>query len=133
MPGLPGLSSVVIVDAAERAGEATGSTPFRYGNVLFYPELDNRVSQARRSELTFYFSVLPHEEPVPTAIVDLMQGGSIVHRNRIDLPDPDVDGRIQYAGSMPIGSYDKGVYLLRVTVLAGDKALSRTHPILLVP
>ncbi|MFZ0428835.1 MAG: VWA domain-containing protein [Acidobacteriota bacterium] len=132
-PGLPGLSSVVIVDSAERAGRTTGSTPFRYGNVLFYPELDNQVSQARRSELTFYFSVLPREEPVPTAIVDLMQGGSIVHRNRIDLPDPDVDGRIQYAGSMPIGSYDKGVYLLRVTVLAGDKALSRTHPILLVP
>lgn len=132
-PELPGLSSIVIVDSAERAGGAAGSTPFRFGNVLLYPELDNQVSKMQRSELTFYFSVLPHEEPVATAVVDLMQGGAIVHRNRINLPDPDADGRIQYAGSMPISSYAKGVYLLRVTVLSGDKALSRTRPILLVP
>ncbi len=132
-PELPGLSSIVIVGSAERAGGATGSTPFRYGNVLFYPELDNRVSKTQRNELTFYFSVPPHEEPVPKAVVDLMQGGTIVHRNRIDLPDADADGRIQNAGSIPISSYGKGVYLLRLTVLTGGKALSRTHPVLLVP
>lgn len=132
-PGLPGLSSVVIVDSAERVRGATDATPFRYGKVLIYPRLDNRVSKAQRNELTFFFSVLPRQEPVSTAIVDLMQGGSIVHRNRIDMPDPDADGRIQYAGSITIGSYAKGVYMLRVTVFAGDRALSRTHPVLLLP
>ncbi len=68
----------------------------------------------------------------------------IVHRDRIELPDADAAGRIQYAGLLPISSYAKGFYMLRVTVLSGfymlrvtvlsgDKALSRTHPPFLVP
>ena len=69
-------------------------------------------------------------EPVPERLGDRLYGIRLdtpSERGRVtaDLPAPDANGRIQYAGALPLQSFAAGSYRLKVTALTGTTSDSR--------
>ena len=133
--GLPGLSSVIVVQTAEALeGPAdTVESPLRYQNLLLYPNLGQPISKAEYPEVTFYFTVFPTGERPEEVFVDIVRGGQRLQTLKVPLPEPDEKGRIQVASGLPTGQLDPGVYTLKVMVPAGDKLVGRSCRFQLAP
>ncbi|MFZ0429121.1 MAG: VWA domain-containing protein [Acidobacteriota bacterium] len=132
---LPQLSSLMIVNAAERIGDHDrgATTPFHYENLLFYPNLSGYVSKAQNQEMTLFFTVYPGQASAGDAIIEILQDDQQLGRSQVPLPEPIDDGRIQFASSIPVSTYPPGIYTLRVSLPAGGKVISRSRTFLLAP
>ena len=132
-PTLPGLSSLVIVGDAEEidSGERAAQTPFFYKDLLFYPNLGDRVSKSRSPELTLYFSVSPAEEKPRQAWVEILHYNRRLGTSEVSLPEPGDQDQIKYVASISLQDYDPGIYTLRVSVPSGDKVVSRSRRFIL--
>ncbi len=133
-PTLPRLSSIVLVGSAETVGQQDmrAATPFHYGDILLYPNLDDRFSKAASDQMTFFFTVYPADADPTEAIVELRRFGKTVDRMRVSLPKPDDEGRIQLASSLPVKKYETGTYTLVVAIPAGQQVVARSCRFLLM-
>lgn len=134
-PSLPGLSSLMIVQAAETIGEKerAAATPFHYRDLLLYPKLGDRLSKTRSKEVMLYFTVYPNDKREHEATIDVFRFDRNLGRSVVELPAANGDGEVQYARAIGIEKFPPGTYTLRVSIPAGDKVVMRSRRFLLTP
>lgn len=126
------LSSIVLIKSAERLPPAEQSqNPFRFGEVLLYPNLGEPVPKSANKDLTLFVTIYPPqgENSVPKLNLEIAQSGHPVGQFSYNLPAPDPQGRIQYASVIPLDKFMPGEYELRLTVQDGQKTASRSEHI----
>jgi len=132
--GIPLMSSLVVVNSAERVEPGTPAAQglLSTGQLLLYPNLETPISRQSGGELPFYFLAYSKRD-IPEAFVELLEHGRRVSLNRVTLPAPDSEGRIQYVGTIPISELEPGVYTLRVLLPVGEQLIGRARRLILVP
>jgi VWFA-related protein len=127
--GQPRLSSVVLVGRAEKAppGDVQGDNPLFYGDTILYPSMDRAYRKSVTPNLGFFFAVygVPAGSTAPKATIELFRGDQAAGRVTADLPAPDANGRIQYAGALPLQGFAPGAYTFKVTATAGAATATR--------
>lgn len=124
------LSSVVVIKSVERLSAAEqSSNPFRFGEVLLYPNLGEPVPKSASKDLTLFVTVYPPqgENSLPKLNLEIAQSGHPVGQFSYNLPPPDQMGRIQYASVIPLEKFKPGEYELKLTVEDGKQAASRSE------
>ena len=126
----PRLSSVAVLRRAERLTpeEQKREQPFRFGELLVYPNLGEPVVKSAVQQLAFFFTAWPAKastEPLQFTVEILQNHRSLV-KTPGQLPAPDQLGQIKYASSFPLEKFPPGAYELKVTVGDGKNAVSRS-------
>lgn len=126
----PRLSSVSVLQRAERltAEEQKRDQPFRFGELLVYPNLGQPIAKSVAPQLAFFFTAWPAKgstSPLPVTIEILQNQRSLV-KIPGQLPAPDEQGQIKYASSFPLDKFQPGAYELKVTVGDGNSSVSRS-------
>jgi 5-hydroxyisourate hydrolase-like protein (transthyretin family) len=123
------LSSVAILKRAEKLPETERNTnnPFRFGEVLVYPNLGESLHKSTDKELAFYLTayVKRGTNTAPKLTVELLQQRRSLGLATLEMPKPDASGRIQYASELPVDKLQAGDYELRVTVSDGTSSAVR--------
>lgn len=118
-PGKPRLSSVILVGRAEKvaAGDNPGQNPLYFGDTILYPAMGEPFRKATSQALGFFFTVysVPASSTVRRATLEIYRDGTPAGQVATELPAPDANGRIQYAGSLPLAAFPPGSYRLKVT------------------
>lgn len=126
---LPRLSSLVILKRAERLPPQSNGrkTPFHYGEVVLYPNLNEPLSKNATKQLAFFLTAYaPPNGAGPKLLVEVLRSGHPIGRAAVELPAPDAQGRIQYASAIPVEKLAPGEYELRATLVAAATRVSRT-------
>jgi len=128
-------SSLMIVGRAEKLGPgAGGAKPLQYGDVLLYPNLGQPLTREPGQALTFFVTAWPAvARPGVEAQVEVVRDGRRVATTRATQLQPDADGRIQLASSLPLEGFAPGAYELRVTLSDGRDAETRTAAVPIAP
>ncbi len=126
----PRLSSVAVLRRAERLTpeEQKRDQPFRFGELLVYPNLGEPILKSSAQQLAFFFTAWPAKastEPLQLDVEILQNHRSLV-KTPGQLPAPDELGQIKYASSFSLEKFQPGAYELKVTVLDGKNTVSRT-------
>ena len=127
-PGRPELSSLVVVARAEKvpAGENTADNPLFFGDTILYPNMGQPIRRAGTQGIGFFFTVYGAGANAPRqATVEVHRDGAIAGQVPAELPAPDAQGRIQYAGALPIQAFTPGRYTLKVRIGSGAAAQAR--------
>jgi hypothetical protein len=123
-PGRPRLSSVILVGRAEKtnAGEQAAN-PLYFGDTILYPRMGEPFRRSADPAVSFFFTVYgaPPGTSGTKAVVEVLRGEAPAGRVTADLPAADANGRIQYAGGLPLNAFAPGSYRLRVSA-AGSEA-----------
>ncbi len=130
------LSSIVLIKSAERMpSTAQGQNPFRFGEVLLYPNLDEPVRKSANKDLTLFVTIYQpqSDQTVGKLNLEIAQGGSRVGQFSYDLPKPDASGRIQYASVIPLDKFKPGEYELKLTVRSGPRTATREQRVRIIP
>lgn len=134
IPGIeatkPRLSSVAVLQRAERltAEEQKRDQPFRFGELLVYPNLGQPIAKSAAPQLAFFFTAWPVKgstEPLLVTIEILQNQRSLV-KTPGQLPAPDELGQIKYASSFPLDKFQPGAYELKVTIADGKSSVTRS-------
>jgi VWFA-related protein len=133
----PRLASVVIIKRAERwvaDDDRTARNPFRFGELLIYPNLGEPLSKSESKDLPFLLTLYatPDAQP-PKATLEIAQGSRTLARAPLTLPAPDAAGRIQFASAVPIDKLAPGDYDLRVTATDARGSTTRSEHFTLRP
>jgi 5-hydroxyisourate hydrolase-like protein (transthyretin family) len=133
----PRLSSVVLIKRAERVSNAdqNSANPFRFGEVLIYPNVGEPVRKSVNPQLALFLTVYPSKETpaAPKIRVELLREGKSLALSSADLPAADAAGRIQYASTLPVERLQPGDYELKVTVRDQHSSMTRLEHFTLEP
>ncbi|MDT5155685.1 MAG: hypothetical protein QOH51_42 [Acidobacteriota bacterium] len=133
----PRLASIVIIDRAERAGatDKQSNTPFRFGEMLVYPNLGQPLRKSSTKELALMLTVYAArgEKDAPKLTLEIAQGGRTLGKGALELPAPDADGRIQYASTIPTDKLQPGDYQLVVTASDAHGTATRVEHLTIQP
>lgn len=130
--GLPLMSSLIIVNSAERVEPDSPAAQglLCTGEMLLYPNLETPISKQAGDRVPFYFRAYSPQD-IPEAYVELLEHGKRVSLEKVTLPAPDARGRIQFVGILPIAELQPGVYTLRVLLPVGDQLVGRARRLIL--
>ena len=124
------LSSVVVLKRVEQLGASDQNvkTPFRYGEVLLYPNTGEPVHKSAAKQLAFFFTAYPPKGSTvaPKLAVEVLQNGKSIGQTSSNLPAADAAGRIQYASALPLDGFQPGNYELKITVNDGQSGVTRS-------
>jgi VWFA-related protein len=130
-------SSLVVVQSAEPLDEPSKADPrpLHYGAIQIYPNLGEPVRRQAGKPLAFFLSAWPSAGgALAASAVEILRGqGESVVRMEMPVPPPDANGRVQLAGSLPIGTLEAGAYWLRVTLDDGVGRATRAASFTLAP
>jgi VWFA-related protein len=130
-------SSLVVVQSAEPLDEPSKADPrpLHYGAIQIYPNLGEPVARQSGKPLAFFLSAWPSAGgALAASAVEILRGqGESVMRMEMPVPAPDANGRVQLAGSVPIGTLETGAYWLRVTLDDGVGRATRAASFTLAP
>ena len=128
----PRLSSVAVLKRAERLSpeEQKQDQPFRFGELLVYPNLGERIDKNSAKQLAFFFtawSAKGSSSPMKVTL-EILRDNKSVGKTTGDLPPADTEGQIKYASSFPLDKFQSGKYELKVTISDGkNNATSSTQ------
>lgn len=133
----PRLSSVAVLRRAERltAEEQKRDQPFRFGELLVYPNLGEAVSKSQAKQLAFFFTAWPPKGFTGTLKLTM----EIVQKNRSlakipgQLPAADESGQIKYASTFPLDKFQPGAYELKITIGDDNNSVSRSTSFTVAP
>ena len=132
----PRMSSVAVLKRAERLSpeEQKRDQPLRFGELLVYPNLGERIDRASAKQLAFFFTAWsPKGATGPMKVtLEILQNHQPVGKTTGDLPPADAQGQIKYASSFPLDKFQPGLFELKVTVSDGKNNVSRTTQFTLV-
>ncbi len=126
----PRLSSIVVLKRAEQISKEEQKTdhPFHFGELVVYPNLGEPVHKSEVKQLAFFFTAWPARgSATPMKVkVEILQNNRRLGQTIGDLPAVDEQGRIKYASSLPLDSFQPGAYELKITVGDGKNSVSRS-------
>ncbi|HYX41704.1 MAG TPA: hypothetical protein VE821_08405, partial [Pyrinomonadaceae bacterium] len=133
----PRLASVVIIARAEQniALANESNTPFRFGQLLVYPNLGQPLRKSVAKEMALLLTVyVPRgEKSAPKLTVEIAQSGRTLAKGALDLPAPDDAGRIQTASTIPTDKLLPGEYQLIVTATNAQGTATRVEHFTIQP
>ena len=124
------LSSVVVLSRAERitADEQKKDQPFFFGELVVYPNLGEPILKSATRQLAYFLTAWPATgtaEP-HKLVAEIIQNKRSIAQTSAQLPAPDDQGRIKYAGAIPLEGFQPGAYELKVTVTDNRTVASRS-------
>jgi VWFA-related protein len=126
----PRLSSIAVLKRAERltAAEQQQDRPLRFGELLVYPNLGERIDRNAAKQLAYFFTAWPGKAATkPLQItLEILQNNRQVGKTSGELPPADERGQIKYASSFPLDKFSPGVFELKVTVSDGVNSATRS-------
>ena len=126
----PRLSSVAVLKRAERLtpGEQQQDRPLRFGELLVYPNLGEKIDRNTVKQLAYFFTAWPGKGPTKPLQVtlEILQNKRVVGKTSGELPAADERGQIKYASSFALDKFSPGVYELSVTVSDGVNSVTRS-------
>jgi hypothetical protein len=135
-PGRLRVSSLMVVQRAERAAPAEGAEPgpLQYQDVLLYPDLGQPIKRETGRPLAMFLRGWPASgRPEVAARVEVLHAGRPVAAAPPFDVRPDADGRIGLVSTFPVDSLAPGAYELRVTLSDGRDTATRTASLALGP
>lgn len=130
----PRLSSVAVLKRAERLSpqEQQRDQPLRFGELLVYPNLGERIDRNTTKQLAYFFTAWPGKGVTKQMqmTLEILQNNKTVGTTSGELPAADERGQIKYAGSFAIDKLQPGTYELRITV---NKEISRSTSFVIQP
>jgi VWFA-related protein len=124
------LSSVVVLSRAERitADEQKKDQPFYFGELVVYPNLGEPILKSVTKQLAYFLTAWPAKGAVePLKLVaEIVQNRHSIAQTSAQLPAADDQGRIKYAGALPLDGFQPGAYELKVTVTDNRTSISRS-------
>ncbi len=126
----PRLSSVAVLKRAERltADEQKRDQPLRFGELIVYPNLGERIDRNTVKQLAYFFTAWPPKgstKPMQVTL-EILQNNRQVGKTSGELPPADDKGQIKYASAFPLDKFTSGVFELRVTVGDGQNNVTRS-------
>jgi hypothetical protein len=116
----PRLSSVAVLKRAERLTpeEQKRDQPLRFGELLVYPNLGERIDRNTTKQLAYFFTAWPARGSTQLLkmTLEIFQNGHPIGQTTGNLPPADERGQIKYAGSFAIDKFAAGLYELKITV-----------------
>ena len=126
----PRLSSVAVLKRAERLtpGEQQQDRPLRFGELLVYPNLGEKIDRNAAKQLAYFFTAWPGKGAIKPLQVtlEILQSNRSIGKTSGELPPADEHGQIKYASSFPLDKFSPGVFELKVTVSDGVNSVSRS-------
>jgi hypothetical protein len=124
----PRLSSVTMLKRAERLSpeEQKRDQPLRFGELLVYPNLGERIDRSTTKQLAYCFTAWPVKgstKPLQMTL-EILQNGRQIGATTGELPRADERGEIKYAGSFAIDKFAAGTYELKITVGGVNRSTS---------
>jgi VWFA-related protein len=132
----PRLSSVAVLKRADRLTpeEQQQERPLRFGELLIYPNLGERIDRNAAKQLAYFFTAWPGKnatKPLQVTL-EILQNNRLVGKTSGELPLADDRGQIKYASSFSLDKFAPGVFELKVTVGDGVNSTSRSTTFSLV-
>ena len=126
----PHLSTLAILRRAERLTpeEQKRDQPFRFGELLVYPNLGEPILKSVAKQLAFFLTAWPAKGST-TALqltVEILQNNRSLGKTAGQLPAADELGQIKYASSFPLDKFQPGAYELKVTIADDKNSVSRS-------
>jgi VWFA-related protein len=130
----PRLSSLAVLKRAEKLTpeEQKRDRPFRFGELLVYPDLGKAISK-KAGQLAFFLTVWPPKGSTATLTFVVLKNGRGIGKSSAQLPAPDEQGRIKYASSFSLNDFEPGSYELQVIVSDGKNSATRSTNFTLTP
>jgi len=130
----PRLSSVAVLKRAERlsVAEQLRDQPLRFGELLVYPNLGERIDRNTTKQLAYFFTAWPGKgmtKPMQMTL-EILQNDRQVGTTSGELPPADEHGQVKYAGSFAIDKFQPGRYELKITV---NGQISRSTSFVIAP
>src|SRR6185369_7496671 len=124
------LSSVAVLKRAERLTpeEQKRDQPLRFGELLVYPNLGERIDRSTAKQLAYFFTAWPAKgatKPLQMKLEILQNNQSLGTTGGV-LPAADEHGQIKYAASFAIDKFPAGIYELRITVSDGQSSATQS-------
>jgi VWFA-related protein len=124
------LSGVVVLSRAERitANEQKRDHPFYFGELVVYPNLGEPILKSVTKQLAYFLTAWPAQggaEPLKL-VAEILKNRRSIAQTSAQLPAADDQGRIKYAGALPLDAFQAGNYELKVTVTDNRTSLSRS-------
>jgi VWFA-related protein len=133
----PRLSSVVVLKRAERitTNEQKVDQPFHFGELVVYPNLGEPISRSSVQQLAFFLTAWPAKGSAESLQlkVEILQKSRSLAQTSAPLPAVDAQGRIKYASSLPLESFQPGDYELKVTVSDSKNSVNRSTQFTIKP
>jgi hypothetical protein len=131
------VSSVVTLSRAERitAEEQKKDQPFYFGELAIYPNLGQPISKAVTKQLAYFVTAWPakgEQKPLKLA-AEIVQNTRSIAQTSAQLPAADDQGRIKYAGALPLDGFEPGAYELKITVTDSRASVSRSTTFKITP
>lgn len=119
-----GLSAITLV---RRLEDAQGEDPFVVGTKRAVPTLVDRVPVGGKNALSFFFTLYPVAGGEKTdAVVEFFLEDKLVGGGKVELPAVQADGRIPYIATIPLQSFQPGLYEVKVRALQGQQAVQQS-------
>jgi VWFA-related protein len=123
-PSMSNMTIVRRVEAAPETPEADDPLIVPSGKVV--PTLADALPSGVPAQLFLKAYPDPANSAKTELIVDLLQNGKVVSRNRMDLPPAGATGELAYFANIPLASVQPGQYELRTALVQGDKGARRS-------
>jgi hypothetical protein len=124
IPGIdetkPRISSVSVLRRAEQLTpeEQKRDQPFRFGELLVYPNLGETILKSQAKQLAYFFTAWGPKGSTTSLklTLEIFQGNRSLAKTSGKLPAADEKGQIKYASSFPLDKFQPGTYQLKITV-----------------
>ena len=124
------MSSVAIMRRVEHlsAADKKMDNPFHYKEVLIYPNLGAPLIKSTAKQVAFFCTVYPARgaTTAPSINIKVLSEGNVVFDRPGTLAAADANGRIQFAGALPLEAFPPGSYELQLAVTDGHTSISRS-------
>jgi VWFA-related protein len=133
----PRLSTVTLIRRAERLTpeEQKRPQPFRFGELLVYPNLGEPVLKSAAKEVAFFITAWPAKGSTAQLQlnIEILQNHKSLGKTSGQLPAADAQGEIKYASTFPLEKFQPGLYELKITVSDGQNNVSRSTNFTVAP
>jgi len=133
----PRLSSVAVLRRAEKLTpeEQKRDQPFRFGELLVYPNLGEAISKSASKQLAFFLTAWPAKGSTNhlQLTMEILQNNRSVGKTSGQLPAADEQGQIKYASAFPLDKFQPGKYELKMTVGDEKNSVSRSTQFTVAP
>jgi len=130
------LSSIIIISNADKleANNQRPESPFQYESLLLYPNSSKILHRSTTKNLPFFITLYTNSEDSRHILsVEILQAGATLAHLQSDTLTSDKNGRVRFAGAIPIDSLPSGQYELKISTQSAVEIISESTPFKIEP